>query len=129
MSPVSRSSQRRFHCDGADPEGYGRLLARVRRSATEPPFDELHRFHDSAEAAASLALRAGRPEALEFYLDRQRIHVGDLATLTEDLFEAWRADRNRGLDSIMLAPTRDLVAELNQRAHIAWRMHRYFDQR
>jgi hypothetical protein len=77
---------------------------------------ELHRFHDPAEAAASLALRDGRPEALGFYLDRQRIHVGDLAALTENLFEAWRADRGRGLDSIMLAPTRDLVAELNRRA-------------
>ena len=44
---------------------------------------QLHRFHDPAEAAASLALRDGRPEALGFYLDRQRIHVGDLATLTE----------------------------------------------
>jgi conjugative relaxase-like TrwC/TraI family protein len=77
---------------------------------------ELHRFHDPAEAAASLALREGRPDALGFYLDRQRIHVGDLATLTENLFEASRADRGRGLDSIMLAPTRDLVAALNQRA-------------
>jgi hypothetical protein len=28
-----------FYCDGADPEGYGRPLARVRRSATELPFD------------------------------------------------------------------------------------------
>lgn len=63
---------------------------------------QLHRFHDPAEAAASLALRDGRPEALGFYLDRQRIHVGDLATLTENLFEAWRADHSRGLDSIML---------------------------
>ena len=51
-----------------------------------------------------------------FYLDRQRVHVGDLAALTENLFDAWRADRSRGLDSVMLAPTRDLVAELNRRA-------------
>jgi hypothetical protein len=39
-----------------------------------------------------------------------------LALLTENLFDAWRADRSRGLDSVMLAPTRDLVAEPNQRA-------------
>jgi hypothetical protein len=77
---------------------------------------ELHRFHNPAEAAASLALRDGRPEALGFYLDRQRIHIGDLATLNHNLFDAWRADNRDGLDSIMLAPTRDLVAELNQRA-------------
>src|SRR5665648_238985 len=36
--------------------------------------------------------------------------------MTEDVFTAWRADRGRGLDSIMLAPTRELVSELNQRA-------------
>ena len=58
----------------------------------------------------------GRPEALGFYLDHDRVHVGDLATMTEDVFAAWAADRAAGLDSIMLAPTRDLVSELNQRA-------------
>jgi hypothetical protein len=77
---------------------------------------ELHRFQDPAEAAATLALRDGRPEALGFYLDRQRVHVGDPTTATEQLFNAWRADRDRGLDAIMLAPTRDLVAQQNRRA-------------
>ena len=96
--------------------GAGGVLRDIENSHGAVRLTELHRFHDPAEAAASLALRDGRPEALGFYLDRQRIHVGDLATLTENLFEAWRADRSRGLDSIMLAPTRDLVAELNRRA-------------
>ena len=77
---------------------------------------ELHRFTNRAEAAASLALREGRPEALGFYLDHQRIHVGDLTTATDQLFNAWKNDRERGLDAIMLAPTRELVAELNCRA-------------
>ena len=36
--------------------------------------------------------------------DRQRIHVDDLAALTENPFEAWWADRNQGWDSVMLAP-------------------------
>jgi hypothetical protein len=39
---------------------------------------ELHRFTDPAEGFASLALRDGRPEALGYYLDQQRVHVGDL---------------------------------------------------
>ena len=39
-----------------------------------------------------------------------------MATTTEDAFNAWAADRAAGLDAIMLAPTRDLVAELNRRA-------------
>ena len=77
---------------------------------------ELHRFTNPAEAAASLALRDGDPTALDFYLNHGRIHVGDLATTTEDAFTAWAADRAAGLDAIMLAPTRDLVAELNRRA-------------
>jgi conjugative relaxase-like TrwC/TraI family protein len=96
--------------------GAGGVLRDIENSHGAVRLTELHRFHEPAEAAASLALRDGRPEALGFYLDWQRIHVGDLATLTENLFEAWRADRDRGLDSIMLAPTRDLVAELNRRA-------------
>ena len=77
---------------------------------------ELHRFTDPAEAAASLALRDGDPEALDFYLDHGRVHVGDLATTTQDAFAAWVSDRAAGLDTIMLAPTRKLVAELNRQA-------------
>jgi conjugative relaxase-like TrwC/TraI family protein len=98
--------------------GAGGVLRDIENTHGAVRLTELHRFNDPAEAAASLALRDGRPEALGFYLDRQRIHVGDLATLTENLFDAWRADRSRGLDSIMLAPTRDLVAELNRRARV-----------
>jgi conjugative relaxase-like TrwC/TraI family protein len=96
--------------------GAGGVLRDIDNTYGAVRLTELHRFHDPAEAAASLAMRDGRPEALGFYLDRQRIHVGDLAALTENLFEAWLADRSRGLDSIMLASTRDLVAELNRRA-------------
>jgi AAA domain len=40
--------------------------------------NELLRFTDPAEGFASLALREGRPEALGFYLDNGRVHVGDL---------------------------------------------------
>ncbi|MEP7333072.1 MAG: MobF family relaxase [Terracoccus sp.] len=77
---------------------------------------ELMRFADPAEGAASLALREGATEALGFYLDHRRVHVGDLATMTEDVFAAWQNDRAGGLDALMLAPTRELVSELNQRA-------------
>jgi conjugative relaxase-like TrwC/TraI family protein len=102
--------------------GAGGVLRDIENTYSAVRLTELHRFHDPAEAAASLALRDGRPEALGFYLDRQRIHVGDLTALTENVFDAWQADRSSGLDSIMLAPTRDLVAELNQRAR-AHRLH------
>jgi hypothetical protein len=96
--------------------GAGGILRDIQAVHGADRLTELHRFDDQAETAASLALRDGRPEALGFYLDRQRVHVGDPATTTEQLFSAWQADRDRGLDSLMLAPTRDLVAQLNRRA-------------
>jgi len=77
---------------------------------------ELHRFTDPAEAAATLALREGKPEAFNFYLDHSRVQVGDIATTTHDAFAAWASDRAAGFDAIMLAPTRKLVAELNRQA-------------
>ena len=96
--------------------GAGGVLRDIETTHGVLRLDELVRFRDPAEGAASLALRAGRPEALGFYLDQKRVHVGDLATMTTDVFTAWSTDRQRGLDSIMLAPTRELVAELNTRA-------------
>jgi conjugative relaxase-like TrwC/TraI family protein len=77
---------------------------------------ELHRFTDPAEAAALLAIREGKPEAIDFYLNHGRVHVGDLATTTEDAFNAWVSDRAAGLDTIMIAPTRNPVARLNAHA-------------
>jgi conjugative relaxase-like TrwC/TraI family protein len=96
--------------------GAGGVLRDIQAVHGADRLTEVHRFQDPSEAAASLALRDGRPEALGFYLDRQRVHVGDPATATEQLFTAWQTDRDHGLDTIMLAPTRDLVSELNQRA-------------
>jgi conjugative relaxase-like TrwC/TraI family protein len=96
--------------------GAGGVLPDIQASHGAVRLSELLRFTDRAEAAATLALRDGKPEAIGFYLDNQRVHVGDLATLTDQVFTAWQHDRSQGLDSIMLAPTRELVAELNQRA-------------
>jgi conjugative relaxase-like TrwC/TraI family protein len=96
--------------------GAGGVLRDIKQSHGALHLAELHRFTNPAEAAASLALREGKPTALTFYLDHDRIHVGDLAKTTEDAFTAWVLDRSTGLDAILLAPTRELVAELNRRA-------------
>jgi conjugative relaxase-like TrwC/TraI family protein len=96
--------------------GAGGVLRDIRQTHGALHLAELHRFTNSAEAAASLALRDGKPTSLEFYLDHGRIHVGDLATTTEDAFTAWVTDQASGLDAIMLAPTRKLVADLNRKA-------------
>jgi hypothetical protein len=96
--------------------GAGGVLRDIQASHGAVRLTQLHRFTDPAEAAATLALRDGRPEALGFYLDRQRIHVGDPTTTLDSVFNAWQTDHSHGLDPIMLAPTRELVNSLNQRA-------------
>ena len=58
---------------------------------------------DAAEAAATLALRDGKTEAIGFYLDKQRVHVGDLSTITENVFTAWQRDSFRILPSFSMA--------------------------
>ncbi len=81
---------------------------------------EVVRFGDSdrgrAEGAASLALRAGDPAGIAFYLDHRRIHVGADAMAADMAYQAWRGDLLAGRDSVLLAPTNALVAGLNERA-------------
>ena len=96
--------------------GAGGVLRDIQASHGALRLTELVRFTDRAEGSASLALREGHTSSLGFYLDHGRIHVGDQTTMADDLFAAWSADRAGGVDSIMLAPTRELVSELNQRA-------------
>jgi conjugative relaxase-like TrwC/TraI family protein len=96
--------------------GAGGVLRDIKNTHGVLRLTELHRFTDPAEAQASLTLRDGDPSALYFYLDHGRVHVGDLAKITADAFAAWVQDRSAGLDAIMLAPTRELVADLNRRA-------------
>jgi conjugative relaxase-like TrwC/TraI family protein len=96
--------------------GAGGVLRDIKHSYGALHLTELHRFTNTAEAAASLAVRDGDSRSLDFYLDHGRVHVGDAATTSEDAFNAWVSDRAAGLDTIMIAPTRHLVAELNRRA-------------
>jgi hypothetical protein len=96
--------------------GAGGVLRDIKNIHGALHLTELQRFTDPAEAVASLILRDGDPSALGFYFDHGRVHVGDLVKITDDAFTAWVQDRAVGLDAIMLAPTRELVAELNRRA-------------
>ncbi|WP_130014290.1 MobF family relaxase [Serinicoccus sediminis] len=96
--------------------GAGGVLRDIEATHGSVRLTELMRFTDRAEGAASLALRQGDTAALGFYLDQQRVHVGDAGTMADRVFAGWRADTDAGRDSIMLAPTRDLVSHLNQRA-------------
>jgi conjugative relaxase-like TrwC/TraI family protein len=72
----------------------------------------------AAEGAASLALRAGDPAAVGFYLDHHRVHVGTDRAAADDAYAAWADDVAHQSDSILLAPTNELVAQLNERARL-----------
>src|SRR5215217_427126 len=63
----------------------------------------------------SPSAKASRPRS-PFTSINGRVHVGDLAKTTEDAFHAWVSDRAAGLDAIMIAPTRNIVTDLNRRA-------------
>ncbi|MBU8840659.1 MobF family relaxase [Mycolicibacterium goodii] len=81
---------------------------------------QVMRFASAAEAQAGLALREGDPAGIAFYIDHQRVHVGTDAMAIDMAFDAWRKDNEQGHHSLLLAPTHDLVTELNERA----RLHR-----
>ncbi|MGV8909918.1 MAG: MobF family relaxase [Propionicimonas sp.] len=99
--------------------GAGGVLRDIATTHGALHLDEVLRFTDAGEAHASLALRSGDVGALGYYLDHNRIHLVDPDTATQHVLAAWQADRSAGLDAIMLAPTRDLVAALNNAARQA----------
>jgi DNA primase catalytic core len=94
----------------------GGVLSAIAATHGAGNLDELVRFADPAEAAATAAVRAGDPIGLGFYLDADRVHVGDATGCAEQAYAAWAADRARGTDALLLAATRDQVAHLNARA-------------
>lgn len=96
--------------------GAGGVLRDIAATHGAVTLSHVVRFTDPAEGSASLALREGDPAAIAYYTDQGRIHVGDLGTCVDQAYAAWSADRDAGRDALMLAPTRDLVTELNVRA-------------
>jgi DNA primase catalytic core len=94
----------------------GGLLRNLRAEHGALTLDEVMRFIDKEEGAASLTLRAGDPSALGFYLDRGRIHATTVDAVADEVFAAAQADAARGADVLMIAPDLALVAALNERA-------------
>ncbi len=98
----------------------GGVLRDLAHSSGAITLSQVMRFASPSEAQAGLALREGDPSGIAFYIDHQRVHVGTDAMALDMAFEAWREDNDQGQHSLLLAPTHDLVSELNERA----RLHR-----
>ncbi|MGH3996917.1 MAG: AAA family ATPase, partial [Pseudonocardiaceae bacterium] len=99
--------------------GAGGVLRDIAATHGADRMEEVVRFADPVEAQASLDLREGDPAALGFYIDHDRIHAGEETACLDAVFEAWVESRAAGEDCLMLAPTRELVGELNERARAA----------
>ena len=94
----------------------GGVLRDISREVGAVTLSELMRFTDPAEAAATIAVREGKPEALGFYLDRDRVHQHDDATVMDAAYDAWSADRAAGKSALLLAYRVETVDRLNARA-------------
>lgn len=78
--------------------------------------DHLHRFADPDEAAATLQLRDGNPEALAFYLTHKRVEHGSREAMTDAAYDAWSSDVVAGLTSVLIAANSEDIRALNARA-------------
>jgi conjugative relaxase-like TrwC/TraI family protein len=99
--------------------GAGGILTDLQRTYGAIRLTQLHRFADPDEAAATLQVRDGHPDAIDFYTHHDRIRIGDPDGLPDQLLAAWQHDQQQGLDALMLAPARYQVADLNQRVRTA----------
>jgi conjugative relaxase-like TrwC/TraI family protein len=74
------------------------------------------RFADADEAAATLQVRDGIADAADFYINRGRVLAGTDATMPDAAYAAWLEDVRAGRDCLLLASSTATVAELNARA-------------
>jgi len=80
--------------------------------------EELHRFRNAEEAAASLLLRDPTLEGDRFawYLENGRIFGGSKEVLEQLAFEHWQTDTAAGMTTLMQASSNEQMAALNEKA-------------
>ena len=93
---------------------FGMLVAD--RGEEAPELTLVHRFVNEWEKTASLDLRHGRTRVIDTYLAHDRIADGDAEDMIDAAYTAWRADRDAGRESVLIAETREDVTALNARA-------------
>ena len=97
-----------------DAGGALQLLARDRDDVAH--LTDVRRFTQPWEAAATLQLRDSNPTVLDTYAQHDRLHDGDSEQMLNTAYTAWQHDQAEGKHSLLIAPTRDQVTALNQRA-------------
>ncbi|GGM76605.1 hypothetical protein GCM10012275_54170 [Longimycelium tulufanense] len=90
-----------------------RLLAQETGALT---LTEVVRFRDPDQAVASLRIRDGAPEGLDYYVDRGWVHDGSIETLRARAHAAWRADLDAGTETLLIVGSHENVVALNLEA-------------
>ena len=109
--------------------GSGGALRLVDCEVGAAHLDELFRFKNPDEAAATLALRepplVGDDQPFAWYRENGRVVAGESDVMVEQVFTAWREDTTAGKQSIMIASTNETVGKLNDlaQAHAMERGH------
>lgn len=100
--------------------GPGGMLAALTHAGHGVTLEQIHRFSQPWERAASLQLRQGHLASLTEYGDQGRLHpCPDSDTALHGVFSHWSAARADGLEALMLARTRKDVDALNALARHA----------
>lgn len=102
------------HQLGAVASGGALRLIATKAGATE--LTDLHRFADPEFAAASLELRVGDGNALDYFQERGRLIGGTEDAMADALYQAWKADTATGKRSLMLAKENKVVTALSAKA-------------
>lgn len=90
------------------------MLVHARPDA--PELVDIHRFAHRWEKPASLLLRDGDPDAVDAYLEHDRLRQGESEEMTDAAYSAWRADVDAGRSTVLVTDSREAVALLNTRA-------------
>ncbi|MGI5353511.1 MobF family relaxase [Streptomyces sp. CA-250714] len=103
--------------------GVGGALALIEADAGAQYLSEVRRFRDAdktirrweVEAAAAVS-RGDADASFDAYAQRGRIAHGSADAMLDAVYTAWQRDTADGMNSVMIASSNALVAQLNERA-------------
>ena len=84
--------------------------------------DEIHRFKNPDEAAASLGLRRrveGETDPFAWYKEQGRVKAGDQAMVEALAFRKWQEAHQKGTAAVIMAATNEQAQRLSERAQAA----------
>ena len=80
--------------------------------------DSVHRFTHAWERDASLRLRRGDVDVLDLYDSHERLRGGPSTQMERNAIHTWWRHRQAGDEVLLMAPTNETVAVLNERAQL-----------